>query len=452
MTSRTRDTILGALRDEELIGVLDRYSGKEEGHSAGVTPREVFSQGVSALSATRLVMPVIGVQGSGKSTFLNALLFTAPVLPIDADETTSVPTEVAYTPGPEPRARVCFRDGKEREVEPSEDGLREFVHNALNPGNEKGVDRVVVSSPCRLLADGLVLVDLPGVGSLTAANLATTQAYLRESASMIYLLRTVPPLTRSESIFVAGVWPSLPGALFVQNRWDDESDLEVKEGRSHNVEVLSDLARKHHVPLTGPPAIQVVNAYRAQAGALGGNEKAAADSGMDACRAHIAQATRSWRTRLFNLWQRTILEQLRFAGERATGRLAALEQDEDLARKKAAAERLQFECYLNDLKARADRARSLLTAFEGKGRRLVEAWGREAGAELRNRMRDIMRSGTVDGANLAAALRDHQGDQLDRLLEEYQTVISDFHVELLGIFSDIDCPAATRPGVFWLFG
>lgn len=82
---------------------------------------EKYEQFRQRLSARRFVVPVAGVQGSGKSTLLNAIAFDTPVLPIDADETTCVPLEIAYAERPSGQAIVRYTDGRE-ELVPAAEG------------------------------------------------------------------------------------------------------------------------------------------------------------------------------------------------------------------------------------------------------------------------------------------------------------------------------------------
>src|ERR1019366_2948035 len=95
---------------------------------------------------------------------------------------------------PNGNARICYLDQREVSLPADDDHLREYVDNALNPGNERGVSRVVLQSNCELLRSGMVLVDLPGIGSLNQRNAETTKQFLLESVGVIFMLRTTPPI------------------------------------------------------------------------------------------------------------------------------------------------------------------------------------------------------------------------------------------------------------------
>ena len=177
-------TLEKLLHDIDLDRLLAKYIGSEGENEEAFSERHAIL--ASKLNADRFVLPVTGVQGCGKSTLINALLFDRPVLPIDADETTCVPVEIVWAKKPKHQAIVKFRDGRTEEVPAQQESLARLVDNQRNPGNQLGVDRVIVQSSSPLLSTGLVLVDLPGTGSLTRNNLQTTQQYLeRQSASSI---------------------------------------------------------------------------------------------------------------------------------------------------------------------------------------------------------------------------------------------------------------------------
>ena len=63
-------------------------------HLADAGLEERFRKSVADLDSDECVIPVLGTQGAGKSSFLNAVLFGDIVLPVDADETTCIPTVV----------------------------------------------------------------------------------------------------------------------------------------------------------------------------------------------------------------------------------------------------------------------------------------------------------------------------------------------------------------------
>ena len=131
------------LGDKELVSLVDRYLffGTEVEDNRAEIRYELYAK---QLVSKRFVLPVAGIQGSGKSTLLDALAFNQPVLPVDADETTCVPVEIAW--GNPLEGLVVFQDGREETIVANEESLKHYVHNAYNHGNEKRVDRIILGS------------------------------------------------------------------------------------------------------------------------------------------------------------------------------------------------------------------------------------------------------------------------------------------------------------------
>ncbi len=116
---------------------------------------------------------VFGRVSSGKSSLLNTVLGLA-ALPVGVTPVTAVPTRVTW--GDAPAAEIRFADAPEEKI--SLERLPEFVSEAGNPGNRKHVARATVRLPSPKLANGVVFVDTPGVGSLATSGARESYAYL----------------------------------------------------------------------------------------------------------------------------------------------------------------------------------------------------------------------------------------------------------------------------------
>lgn len=194
---------------------------------------------VSRLGQTkkRLLEPsfhvfVVGEYKQGKSTLVNTLLNTS-ICPVDDDIATSVPTAVRY--GDEPRAAVLFRPPDEGAT-PAASGVDEapapireqipvdqvaaYVSEASNPANQRRVHAVEVSLPLKLLADGLVLVDTPGVGGLGSAHSATTMAALPMADAVILASDASQEFTAPELEFLQTARRMCPNVLCVLTKID----------------------------------------------------------------------------------------------------------------------------------------------------------------------------------------------------------------------------------------
>lgn len=214
-----------------IVELLNKYSDTKQNGS-------ILNDYLSRVSGSEPIIPVLGMQGMGKSTLINALL-EENILPNEADETTCVPVEIKY--GEIEHADVYFKDSSQSLVVHTIDELRDYVDNNFNPANEKGVSRIVLYRNRGILKSGIIIVDLPGVGSLTAANEETTYKYIQNLCTAIFVIPTVPPIRRNEALFIKSVWSQFSKAIFVQNDWG-ESKQEIEEGVTYNTKLLRGIA------------------------------------------------------------------------------------------------------------------------------------------------------------------------------------------------------------------
>jgi len=179
---------------------------------------------------------VVGEFKQGKSSLVNALL-NAPVCPVDDDIATSAPTAVRYDE--EPKAAVLFRppeadnasaspapggDADERPEPIREDipieKVAEFVTEAANPVNERRVQSVEVAIPRKLLADGLVIVDTPGVGGLGSAHSAATIGALPLADAVMFVSDASQEFTAPELEFLQTARRMCPNVVCVLTKVD----------------------------------------------------------------------------------------------------------------------------------------------------------------------------------------------------------------------------------------
>ena len=165
-------------------------------------------QGLARAQRRETVVVVAGEFKQGKSSLVNALLET-DVCPVDDDLATAVPTVVRY--GSEPSVSVHLGGGDRAEVEtvqPTE--LAQWVTEVGNPDNVRGVERVEITLPHPLLEQGLVLVDTPGVGGLSAGHAAATAAYLPYADALVFVSDASTELTAPELELLAAASPRCP--------------------------------------------------------------------------------------------------------------------------------------------------------------------------------------------------------------------------------------------------
>jgi hypothetical protein len=142
--------------------------------------------------ASPLRVAIAGQVKAGKSTLLNALV-GQPIAPTDAGECTKVVTW--YRHGPTYRVTIVGRDGEEAPAQFRREGGSLIVE--LDGRNADEVERIDVEWPSPRLTD-LVLIDTPGLASLSTEVSARSERFLTGAASgdadaVIYLMRHLHP-------------------------------------------------------------------------------------------------------------------------------------------------------------------------------------------------------------------------------------------------------------------
>lgn len=171
---------------------------------------------------------VVGEFKQGKSQLVNALA-AAQVCPVDDDIATAVPTVVRYAEQPsatlvrETPTPLDGADGLERPAQRTDvplAKLREYVSEAGNPGNNQRLSYVEVGLPRKVLQDGLVLIDTPGVGGLGSAHGAATMAALASADAVLLVSDAAQEYTRAELDFLEAAMRLCPNVAGVLTKTD----------------------------------------------------------------------------------------------------------------------------------------------------------------------------------------------------------------------------------------
>lgn len=184
-------------------------------------PEEEANNLAERLMEGRFYVACIGQFKRGKSTLLNALVGD-PVLPTGVVPITTVPTILRY--GQRRSARVRFQGGTWKDLAPED--LVQYVSEEQNPENAKSVAGVEVFVPSLLLADGMCLVDTPGLGSIFAGNTAATQAFVPQIDAAIIVVGADPPIAGEELALVEEVGKHVRQLLVVLNKADRATESE----------------------------------------------------------------------------------------------------------------------------------------------------------------------------------------------------------------------------------
>ncbi len=185
------------------------------------------------LSAQTFNLVVAGQFKRGKSTVINALLGNS-LLPAGVVPLTSAVTVIRS--GTIPVARVELKTGRTEQIELS--ALRDYVTERGNPGNSKGVARVVIEHACPWLADGVCLVDTPGIGSVYEHNTDETRKYLPQADAVLFVASVDQPVSRAELDFLIGVRQYAGKIFCLLNKVDYLRPEEVAESLVFSTEAI----------------------------------------------------------------------------------------------------------------------------------------------------------------------------------------------------------------------
>lgn len=364
----------------ELLRLLEKYSPMGQNYAQLILEIEKKS------STSDMIVPILGTQGMGKSTMINAIL-GEDILPSEADETTCVPVEIRY--GPKPKGIVRFLDDKPETPVNTKTELSEFVDNNFNPGNEKRVSHIVLYRDYPLLKTGLVIVDLPGVGSLTKANEETTTKYIQNLCVAIFIISTSPPILKTEANFITSVWRSFSSAYFVQNVWDDNSEEETREGLDHNEKVLSEISQKISAPKLH--SIIPVNAYAAAKGSLEKNQELIHTSNINELLEALTSFAKSYREESTSALEARVKLLVASAGEQAAYevRLANMNHDEQLAAMET--EKKHFESVSYEIEEKVGAIKRQLQSDQRKVQSFATTTARKYSEKLRHDIYDIVK-------------------------------------------------------------
>jgi len=234
----------------------------------------------------RFQLAVLGQFKRGKSTLLNALL-GVPVLPSGVIPVTAVPTFLQAATAP--RLRVTYITGATTEFEIAgsatiRERLSQLVTEEANPKNALSLARVDVLLPSPLLAQGVVLVDTPGVGSTLRHNTTTAEAALAECDAALFVLSPDPPITEVEVDYLSQIRRNVARIIVVLNKIDTVAPEEQATAEAYLRGVL--VKQAGMPPGTAIFALSARNALRAKES---GDTGALRASGLPDLEAHLVQ-------------------------------------------------------------------------------------------------------------------------------------------------------------------
>lgn len=400
------------LNDAQLMKLLDKYNGQDRSGE--------LKKICSNLKSGKMIVPVLGMQGMGKSTLINAIL-GKNILPNDADETTCVPVEVCF--GEQEYAEVFFRERKDTKTVRTREELNSYVDNNENPANEKNVERIVLYARLPLLKSGMVIVDLPGVGSLTAENGETTGRYIRDLCTAVFVIPTNPTIRKQEVFFIKSVWSQFPTAIFVQNHWG-EPRRELEESVEYNNLILKKVAKE--LNNSYQENITVVNAYNALMGRLNNDSRAVESSGLPALLDQLKVMADRWTATMEqNMLKRLYLEFVNVR-ENIVKHRRELDMTVSQIEEERRGELEQFNQQTKKLRSKSREISDYLDDAEENVKLMADNSAKKCAASIRKDIFMLIDSGITDGSQLTDAFRDFQEEYvpeaMDSMFYEFQKI------------------------------
>jgi ribosome biogenesis GTPase A len=206
--------------------------------------RATLQAGLGRLEAGHFNLVVLGEFKRGKSSLVNALL-ERELLPTGVLPLTSALTTIRG--GGTERLLIRFEQSEERERPLVE--LETFITEAGNPNNMLGVESVALEIGSELLADGLQLIDTPGVGSAYEHNTETALGFLPHVDAAVMVLAADQPLSASERELARRLADLTPQRIFVLNRIDLLEAEEIDAARRFVLNQLTDEGRDGGIEL-----------------------------------------------------------------------------------------------------------------------------------------------------------------------------------------------------------
>ncbi|WP_248928657.1 dynamin family protein [Paenibacillus hamazuiensis] len=425
-------SIADLLSQEELIRTI-RQSLPDD------SAKEAFDQAVASrkqsVISNKFIIAVLGIQGAGKSSLLNALVVGDDILPVEADETTCIPVEIHKCIEGEPCYIVKFKDGRETSAPIDREELNRLVNHEFNPNNQLGIHHIELHIHSPLLRPDVVFVDLPGVASLSAANQETTMKYIMSCSAAIFLLRTVPPITRIESLFLRAVWPQLSNAYFVQNWWENETRRELEGGMSHNHGVLTKISSEIGVPYSrGIMPVQIKDAVLATYT----EDKALRDrSGIPVLEETIDNSLQTWSKDV--VWDNVVwLEQKIVESIRINELIAQdLQKNADTSKMELMEQQRKFEEERETINSRFDELKEQSEQLAGGVRKIMSSFTDDLEDKVLQAISGKISTGVYDGHYFETIVTEQLQEAQLTVINELQFQIQDAAKKILVNFESI---------------
>src|SRR5208283_5418578 len=106
------------------------------------------------------------------------------------------------------------------------------------PSNKKGALAVEVFDPSPLLAEGMCLVDTPGISSVVVENTEATRDFVPQVDAALVVLGGDPPISGDELKLIRQAAEHVDRFIFVLNKADRLAPSDLAQARNFTLEVL----------------------------------------------------------------------------------------------------------------------------------------------------------------------------------------------------------------------
>lgn len=408
-------------KDKKLLNILAEHSTQENNYL-----EEIRKLKQNTLQ-NDIIIPVIGIQGVGKSTLLNAII-GEEILPNEADETTCVPVEIRYAQNDS--AEVYFTDGTVNKKLRTKEDLSVYVDNNNNPGNEKNVEKIIVFRHYPILKTGLVFVDLPGVGSLTYSNEKTTRDYLQKMCVAMFVIPSV--LKGADAKLIKLIWGTVSSVFFVENIWNDETEEEVAIGLDFNKKAIKQLATE--LKLMNVPEIINLNAYKAALGSFKKDSTLVADSGLPKLFVVLDKFRRNYKDFLEKGFADKVRRYIELAAESINNKIQNAKLTTDELDRKLKAETDAFNNNNSKLQSVCEDIKLYLLNKRKETGDFAKTVADETSNLLKVDVYNRIDAGLVDGEELQKAFNDLQkeraGEVFEKIKDEFVLIQQDLQEKL----------------------
>jgi len=200
----------------------------------------MFKDAIQRTALGLFSLVVMGEIKKGKSSFINAMLGIPDLVPVASDVATSTIYKIRY--GKEISYYVHFLPcSKKTKLQIPVEELRKYGTEVGKTQNDAAVDFIEVLAPSKILEDGLIVVDTPGVGGLFKEHRDITFKHAPKSDAVFFITDSIEsPIGADEISFLKELRKITNFIYFVQTK-GDMVDAESREKRRlNNLKILLD--------------------------------------------------------------------------------------------------------------------------------------------------------------------------------------------------------------------